>query len=209
LIGSEIFSGTLGLDYKYSPKLGFGLALTAGRDVVDAPSTDETFQQVNLSSNYELTGKLKATGSVGVEFRQSDNGGQNQLSPIFQIGVVYQPFDGTEINLSATGRTFNSATLTGQDFTSNQFVFTARQRLLQRLFLSLTAGYQNQTYFSTIGGLGSEREDNYYFIAPGFDVKITNFWSTGVYYFHRENNSSFTNFSFDDNQVGLRTSLTF
>jgi Putative beta-barrel porin 2 len=144
-----------------------------------------------------------------VEFRQSDNGGQNQLSPIFQIGVVYQPFDGTEININASRRTLNSATLTGQDFTSTQFVFTARQRLLQRLFLSLTAGYQNQTYFSTIGGLGSEREDNYYFIAPGFDVKITNFLFTGVYYFHRENNSSFNNFSFDDNQFGVHISLTF
>ena len=209
LIGSEIFSGTLGLDYKYSPKLGFGLAFTAGRNLVDPPSTNQTFEQVNLSSNYELTGKLKATGSVGVEFRQSDNGGQNQLSPIFQIGVVYQPFDGTEINISANRGTFNSATLTGQDFTSNQYVFTARQRLLQRLFLSLMAGYQNQGYFSTMGGLGSEREDNYYFIAPGFDVKITHFLFTGVYYVHRENNSSFNNFSFDDNQFGVRISLTF
>ena len=209
LIGSEIFSGTLGLDYKYGPKLGFGLDFTAGKNFVDPPNPNQTFEQVNLRSNYELTGKLKATGSVGVESRQSDNGGQNQLSPVFQIGVVYQPFDGTEINLSATGQTLNSATLTGQDFTSTQFVFTVRQRLLQRLFLSLTAGYQNQTYFSTIEGLGSEREDNYHFIAPGFDVKITNFLSTGVYYFHRENNSSFTNFSFDDNQFGGRISLTF
>lgn len=209
LIGSEIISGTVGVDYTYSPKLTVGLAATAGRNLVDAPSPDQTFEQINIRSDYELTGKLKAVGSVGVEFRQSDDGMHNEVSPIFDFGVTYQPFDGTEIKLNATGRTLNSATLTGQDFRSSQFVFSLQQRLLQRVYPSLTIGYQNQTYFSTINGLSSTREDNYYFIAPAIDVKIMNFWFAGVYYLHRANDSSFNDFSFDNNQVGVRSSFVF
>jgi hypothetical protein len=209
LIGSEIISGTVGLDYIYSPKLTVGLEARVGKSFVDAPSPDQTFEQISLRSNYELTGKLKATGSAGVEFRQSDAGTHDNVSPIFEIGVAYQPFDGTEIKFNTTRRTLNSATLNGQDFTSTQFVFSAQQRLLQRMYPSLTVGYQNQTYFSTVSGLSSTREDNYYFIAPGFDVKITNFWFGGVYYLHRANDSSFNNFSFDNNQIGVRSSLVF
>ncbi|MEP6686412.1 MAG: hypothetical protein ABJB22_06505 [Verrucomicrobiota bacterium] len=209
LIGSETVSGTIGINYTYSPKLQLGLELHAGNNYVDAPSPDQTFEQVNLRSDYELSGKLRANGSLGVEFRQSEVGTNSNVSPIFQIGLVYQPFDGTEININTTRQTFNSATLAGQDFASTQFVFSARQRFFQRVFVNVVTGYQNQTYFSALSGLDSEREDNYYFITLGFDVKITNFWFGGVNFSHRVNDSSFTNLGFDDDQVGAHSAFTF
>ena len=51
--------------------------------------------------------------------------------------------------------------------------------------------------------------DDYYFVEPGMDVSVTRYWTVGAYYLHRENDSNTSSFSFYDNQVGARTSLTF
>ena len=209
LIGSATLSGGLGLDYTYGPKLSLGVGLTAGKQFVDEPGPDTTFQQMYARATYELTGKIRASGSTGVEFRQSDDGTRDRFSPIFQGGVAYAPFDGTQIDLSATRRTQNSASAFGQDFTSTQFVFSARQRFLQRIFFSVSLGIQNQRYFSTATGVSTDRDDNYYFLAPGIDVRITEFWFAGAFYTHRENDSSLPFYTFDDNQYGIRTTLKF
>ena len=206
LIGSEVLAGTIGLDYRFRPKLTMGLAFTAGKQFVDDPNPDTTFEQVNLRANYEVTGKISANGSAGVEWRHAE---QDNVSPIFRLGLAYAPFDGTQLDLSANRRTLNSASAFGQDFTSTQVVATARQRLLRRFFLSFAVGYQNQTYFSTATGVRTERDDNYYFIAPGIDVRITEFWFAGAFYTRRTNDSSLEQYTFDDNQYGIRTSLRF
>ena len=84
-----------------------------------------------------------------------------------------------------------------------------RQRFLQRIYFSVTLGYENSNYFSAGTDAGNVRDDNsYYFVQPAVDVTITRFWTSGAYYLHRENNSTGL-FGFDDNQVGIRTSLIF
>lgn len=209
LIGSETLAASVGLNYELGSKLNLGTDFTFGQTFVEGPSPDQTYQQVNLRATYEITGKLRADGSAGTEFRQSDAASDNQVSPIFQLALSYQPFDGTTFAASATRRTLNSASAFGQDFTSTQVTFNAQQRFFQRAFVSLATGYQNQTYFSRISGLNSEREDNYYFVVPGIDVRITNFWFAGIYYLSRQNDSSLDFFSFDDNQIGFRSNLRF
>ncbi|MDQ6654759.1 MAG: hypothetical protein M3Y80_02965, partial [Verrucomicrobiota bacterium] len=42
LIGSDVISGSLGLDYRYGPKLTAGFGVSAGETFVDAPSPDQT-----------------------------------------------------------------------------------------------------------------------------------------------------------------------
>jgi hypothetical protein len=209
LIGSDTLTGTVAVDYRYGPKLSLGLGLTAGKQYVEEPSPDTTFQQVNVRGSYELTGKMRATGSIGVEFRESEDGTQQNISPVFAFGLAYAPFDGTQLDISATRRTLNSASAIGQDFTSTQVIVTARQRFLQRIFANLSAGIQEQTYFSTFSGISTDRDDNYYFIAAGIDVRITEFWFAGVFFTHRENQSSLAVYSFDNSQYGIRTTLTF
>ena len=208
-IDSTGLSTAAGFDYKYGPKLSMGLAGRVGRTFVDGVSPDETFEQLNLRWTYEPSGKLRVNGSGGLEWRQSEDTDQTRLSPLLQIGVAYAPFDGTEIGASVVRRTFNSASEIARDFESTQFVLRARQRLLQRMYFSIVAGYQNQSYHNTISGVSSGREDNYHFVAPGFDVNLTRFWSAGAYYLRRQNDSSANSFSFHDDQLGFRTTLQF
>jgi hypothetical protein len=210
LISSETISGNLFFNYVYSPKLVVGLGGSAGYDLVDAPNPHQTFEQVNARMSYQVTGKVSLNASGGVEFRQfSGSSRGNYVSPVFEIGASYQPFDGTSLSLSANRHILNSAVLLGQDYTTTNITLGVRQRLLQRVYVGLSAGYENANYFSAISSASATRDDNYYFIEPGVDVTITRFWTVGAYYLHRQNDSSSPLFGFYDNQVGFRTALTF
>ncbi len=209
LISSSVLSGNFYLNYTYSPKLAFGLGMNGGLNFVDSPSQDQTYEQINARASYELTGKVSATVSGGVEFRQITGGGGDNGSPVFDASIFYQPFDGTSLALTFSRRTQNSATLASQDLHSTSITFSARQRFLQRVYLGLSIGYQNSAYFSTVDGIASNRSDDYYFLQGSLDLNLTSFWTAGIFYFYRESDSSLETFSFYDNQFGFQTSLTF
>jgi hypothetical protein len=209
LLSSQALFGNLFINYAYSPKLTFGVGGGGGYNFVEEPTPDQTFQQALARLDYDATGKVKITASGGVEFRESEGSNETYVSPVFGVGMSYQPFDGTSIHVDFNRRIMNSAVLAGEDYTTTSIVLSAQQRLLQRLSLGLTGGYENSDYFSVVDNLQSSRNDNYFFVQPSIDVNVTRFWTVGAYYLRRQNSSSVETFSFNDNQVGLRTSLTF
>jgi hypothetical protein len=209
-ISSQVISGNLFVNYAYSEKVTVGLGGTAGYDFVDEPDPDQTFEQANLRLSYQASGKLSFNASGGVEFRQFEHSSRGTyISPVFEVDGTYQPFEATSFSLAISRRTLNSAVLVDQDFAFTTVSLGARQRLFQRVYLGFNIGYQNSDYFSTITGLNANRNDDYYFVQPALDVMITRFWSVGGYYLHRQDDSSVDAFSFDNNQVGFRTVLTF
>ena len=210
LISSQIVSGNFFLNYNYSPKMIVGIGGTAGYDEVDAPNPDQDFQQVNLRFTYQATGKLDFAASVGVEFRHFEGDtADTHVSPVFDLGVNYAPFDGTKVSASATRRILNSAVLFGQNYAVTDITVGVQQRLLQRFFLGFNGGYENSDYFSTVGATGATRKDDYFFVQPSIAVAVTRFWTVGAYYLHRVNSSSVDAFDFHDNQVGVRSTLEF
>jgi hypothetical protein len=208
-INSEIFSGGLYFNYRWTPKVTVGIGGTFGFDNVDDPNPDQTFEQVNVRLSYEATGKLNFYGSVGAEFRQFDGNRSERTTPVFEIGAIYHPFDSTTITLSANRNMFPSGFFPDQDFAATNVVLRIQQRLLQRVYLGLSAGYENADYFATDSGVSATRNDDYYFVEPSVDVLITRFLSAGVYYLHRRDDSSIAFFSFYDNQVGVRATIRF
>jgi hypothetical protein len=208
-ISSQRISGNLFANYAYGPKLVIGIGGSIGSEIIDQPTPDQTFEQINLRVSYELTGKLLSHAAMGIEIRQLGTGQSDYVSPVFDFGVDYTPFDGTIVSLAGSRKITNSASLAGQDFSSTELIVSVRQRLLQRFYPSLTGGYQNQSYFGAIGFISSNREDNYYFIQPAIDVRITRFWYAGGYYLLRKNDSSASIFGFEETQAGIRATLTF
>ncbi len=210
LISSEYLSGNLFINYNYSPKLVIGLGGTGGYNWVDSPSPNQTFEQANVRVGYQITGKISLNASGGVEFRQFENEARGgHVSPVYDLNATYQPFDGTSITLSGTGRILNSAVSAGQDYTASTITAGVRQRFLGRIYFSLTAGYEHAEYFNAVDGVNATRDDNYYFIQPALDLTVTRWWTVGAYYLHREDDSSTENFSFYDNQFGIRSAFTF
>jgi hypothetical protein len=208
-ISSEILSGGLYINYNWTPKVVIGIGGTAGYDLVDDPNPDQTFEQVNVRLNYQMTGKLNFYASAGVEFRQFDGNRGERTTPVFELGAMYHPFDGTTVTLAAVRRMLNSGFFPDQDFATTSVVLRIQQRLLQRIYLGLAAGYENDDYFPTATGVSATRNDDYYYVEPSVDVLITRFLSTGVYYLHRQDFSSIDFFSFYDNQVGVRATVRF
>jgi hypothetical protein len=210
LISSEVFSANVFLNYNYSPKLVAGVGGTAGFNRVDEPNPDQSFQQANVRVSYQATGKIDFAASGGVEFRHFDGDMRDRyISPVFELGLNYAPFDGTKISVTANRRVLNSAVLASQNYAVTNISIGVQQRFMQRFYLGVNAGYENSDYFSTIGTTGPDRDDNYFFVQPSIAVRVTRFWTVGAYYLHRANDSSFDAFSFHDNQVGLRSTLTF
>ena len=189
--------------------MSVGAGGTFGYNWVDDPTPNQAFEQVNLRLNYEVTAKLGLYASGGVEFRQFDGDRSTYVTPVFELGVSYYPFEGTTFTLAAGRRIYNSGFEPGQDFTNTYVVGRLQQRLLHRLYLGLAVGYENADYFAADDNVNAPRNDDYWFIEPSLDVLITRWLSAGVYYLHREDNSNADFFSFDDNQVGVRATVRF
>ena len=208
-ISDYTISAGLYLYYNWLPKVSVGIGGTFGYDWVDDPTTNQTFEQVNARLNYEVTAKVGLYASGGVEFRQFDGNRGTYTTPVFEIGSTYHPFEGTNLSLAAGRRIYNSGFLANQDFATTYVVARFQQRLFQRVYLGLGAGYENSDYFSTDRDFSATRDDDYWFIEPSIDVLITRWLSAGVYYLHREDSSSDDFSSFEDNQVGVRATLRF
>jgi hypothetical protein len=208
-ISDYTVSGGLYLYYNWLPKLSVGIGGTFGYTWVDEPSTNQTFEQINLRLNYEVTAKLNLYASGGVEFRQFDGNRDTYDSPVFELGLAYHPFSGTNISLAAGRRIYPSGYLSNQDFGATYVAARVQQRLFNRVYLGLGAGYEHSNYFSTDRDVNAIRDDDYWFIEPSVDVAITRWLTAGVYYLHREDISNQDFFSWEDNQVGVRATVRF
>ncbi len=208
-ISDYTISGGLYLYYNWLPKVSVGIGGTFGYNWVDAPTTNQTFEQVNARLNYEVTAKVGLYASGGVEFRQFNGNRNTYDTPVFEVGATYHPFEGTNLSLAAGRRIYNSGFLANQDFASTYVAARFQQRLFQRIYLGLGFGYENSDYFATDRDVTATRNDDYWFIEPSVDVLITRWLSAGVYYLHREDSSNDDFFSFEDNQVGVRATLRF
>ena len=218
LISSDEIYGDLFFNYKYSPKLAFGIGGGGGFNTVDI-GPNSTFEQGLLRVQYQLTGKIALNATAGVEVRQFDSSDSvgsrgNEVSGVYEIGAVYQPFDGTVITLRGSSRVINSAIVADSDFLATNVLLGVRQRLLERVYLGFTFGYEHAHYFPTVNGVNgaASGDDNYYLIEPAVDVMVTRWFTVGAYYLYRTNDSSRPpddRFSYYENQVGLRASFTY
>jgi hypothetical protein len=209
LISSESVSGSLFFNYNYGAKIVFGVGGTGGYDTAEGSTSDQYFEQGNLRLSYQATGKVSFAATGGIEVREFGGARGEYITPVYTLEGKYLPFDGTSISISGNRQTQNSAIISGSDFASTKIDIGLRQRLLQRVFLGLNGGYENDDYFSAANGIDVSRTDNYYYFQSSIDVNVTRFWTIGAYYLHREDSSSLKSFRFSDNQVGGRTSLSF
>lgn len=195
-------------NYKPTAKIKLGIGPTVGwRDIESNPN--QTFQQVNGRVIYDLTEKVTLRAKAGVGFRQTE-GGYNKTSPVFGIGGTWTPFDSTTLTLDAYREEYSSTTLVSQNYFATGVSARIRQRFLQKFYLGIGGGYENSEYYRTSASAApTNREDNYYYIRPSFDYQVTEWWSVGLFYMYRTNDSTSATNNFFNNQAGFMTSLAF
>lgn len=199
--------------YRLTPKLQVGFGPKIGfEDIIGQPN--QIYEQFLGRMIYDISGKTQIFVAGGAELREYQSSPQgtigDKISPVFQTGITYAPFDSTTITLAGYRQISPSYTLGGENLTSTGVDITGRQRFFHRYFVSLSLGYENDSYDRASAAVGpATREDNYYFIRPAFDYEICEWASVNVGYQHQGSSSNESGASFTDNQVSIQCRLQY
>ena len=206
----DIYSGDLFFDYKLRPELTVGIGGAGGVVNHDNPIIEEQFQEVRSRFTFDLPKRIKIDGSLGLEFRQlAPRGDFGYTAPIVETSVSVDPVEGTRLTIGARHRTLVSNAFEAQSFTVTGANVGLRQRITARIDFNVNAGYEQASYFSVVPDVVATRRDEYFFVEPSLDWRITDKWTAGVFYIHRENQTNLLPFGFAENQAGVRTSVSF
>jgi len=230
--GDEITSINNTLAYQLSDKITLGPSLNLG---IEQPKggRQQTFEQGLFSWTYLATDKITVSGNAGGEIRQanSDNGnsgGQSNgstVSPVFNAGIEYQPFDSTQLSISGYQNVQASSGDDNQTVTNLGVGFSASQRFLHRFYFNFSYYYAHSEYQNISGGTApvtgtagtnfvgqiqanGGHQDNFVY-RPSVSFSPTLWSSVGVYYQYLDNESSTPGAGYHDNQMGVSVSAQF
>ncbi len=191
-------------NYQATPKINVGLGGAFGwRDVQLADN--QTYQQALVRGIYTLTAKTRLNASLGMQFEQYQGGGSRGPQLVFEVGGAYKPWVRTTFTLDAYRRTQNSVVQAGQNYTLTGVRAAVRQQIRDRIFVTLSGGYEQSDYYATTSSHPPDRRDDYFFVGPALDYSITERWFLGAFYRYRNNDSTHNPNDFSNNQVGIRT----
>jgi hypothetical protein len=209
-IGStEIISHTW-VNYNLSPKLIPGAGVAVGVLEPERGGGRQIYEQVLGRLLYPASEKLTFSAKAGVEFREF-SAAATRITPVFGLNASYQLTAGTKLSLSGLRRVTNSAALNGEDYTATSISAEVEQHLIGDFYLTLGAGYENDSYRHTIEttAAGGQRQDNFYYIRPSVSYRPKDWISISLSYFYQIDDSNFPTNSFRDRQVSLEVHLGF
>jgi Putative beta-barrel porin 2 len=197
-----------GMGYQIFPKTNIGLEFVGG--VLASPDTPlQYFQQARLRLNYAATGKLTLKFSGGVEVLEFEGDKSIKASPVFSMGLAYQPFDGTTLNLVGYRNIISSNATAGQDITATGFGIGVEQRFFQKFLAGVSFGYEHDQYFATTSEFPTDRVDNYLYVRPTVRYSFVRWFSVNVFYDFRKNTSTQDTSNAYGNRVGMELAARF
>ncbi len=170
---SEGLTSQTFLNYVYSPLTTVGLGFGLGTLVVEGRT--QVFEQALLRLNYVYGTKLAFNTMVGYEFRQADDVEEN--TPIFHLGITWQPRDGTSFALSSEREIYNSAALAATNYTTTSVSLTATQTIGSNLQASLSLGYNDNQYEQISAAKTFDRDEQYYLVQGGLNARLGAQWN--------------------------------
>jgi len=208
-ISSYFYEVVVGFDYRLAPKLKLGLEGIAG--VADADESPSMYYQIaNLRLSYEATGKVVLRATGGLEFNEYASGGEPlRLLPVFSLGADYNLLANTVLGVTAYRNIESSPSLAQQDYISTGFEVSLRQGIGRRFALSLSGGYENDTYVPNVRTVRSDRVDNYVFFRPALSYEFLKYLTATVFYEFGSVASTLEVDSWYDNRIGLEISAAF
>jgi hypothetical protein len=196
------------LNYQFWPRLNAAVGVGGGYDNEDT-SPDMTFEQLQGRVNWRATDKISFQLHGGVEDRQFLSGGAADLiNPVFDAVIQYQPFEQTKISLTGA-RIVAASYLQGNQVTESTGVSAGlNQRLVKKLFLDLSGGYQTVKYISS-GSSVSNRKDDYDYLKAQLSCAFLKRGTIAVFYQISRNDSSQAGYSFTSHQVGFQIGYSY
>jgi hypothetical protein len=195
-------------DYQIAPKTRVGIGVAAGYLFV-GNGADQTYQQPFLRVAYQPTAKLSLAALAGEEYRQYDGTNPNRSRFIYGLGTNYEVAESTNFSLEARRDTQSSAQYSGENIVADYYRAGIRQRVLQRIYVSLSGGFVRNKYEQNAAAAPLNRRDDFTFVRAGSSFDFTRRGSIELSYEHRENDSTLRPFEFDQNVVSLAASFLF
>ncbi len=196
--------------YEVSPKIQLGLGTRFGFvDIGRGPN--QTYQQALLKVVYAASEKLQFTASGGADFRQYQDprGWEDRVTPAASLGLTWNPFDSTEYTMTIYRNINPSISIVGANSIATGFESKIRQRLINKLFYSLSGGFTYSEYRPTVVGTVNNREDYYYNLRNALEYKAFKYGSVGVYYEFQDNMTKNAGSDFDRHIAGVQLNLEY
>jgi hypothetical protein len=196
------YQARAGMDYQVLPKTRVGVQGVAG--LINSSDTPlQYLQQLLMQVYYNPTGKLNFALSAGLQFLEFEGTDEVKIDPVFSLGLNYQPFPATSINLVGFRNVVGSSSLAGQDYFATGFELNLSQQFFQKLVAAVSFGYENDEYFGTTVETPTDRVDNYVYVRPRLTYAFVDWFSVSIWYEYRETVSTQETSSFTNNRAGL------
>ena len=203
---SETWSTLDWLNYEFWPRLTAGVG--AGGGYVSA-SPDEVFEQAQGRVGWRATDKISFQVSGGAEFTQVTDDSSNPLvNPILGAAIQYQPFDQTKLSLGAN-RVVSPSYFDNQIAVVTSVNGDLRQRLLGKLFLDVSAGYNWNNYTSLAGNTAAQANADYYSVNVQLSTTFLKRGTFAVFYNYSDNSTAQAGLSYVSSQVGFNVGYRY
>ena len=196
------------LNHALGAKLTGSLGVSGGYVDVDHDSGQQ-YVRLLARLEYAVSAKVDVTVSAGGEWRHYNGGAPDDLQPVFNLGAVYRPFDGTTLSLKGYRREEPSILTAGLNYVTTGFTAGIQQRIFERYFVGVEGSYYNQDYRTARSGIAAARQDDYGLVRVVAGAQWIERWKVSVFYQYQTNGSTDAAQSFFDNQVGLQSSWGF
>ena len=195
--------------YQLLPKLSVGLGPRIGfEDIAQAPN--QTFQAGLVHLYFVPTGKVSLDGAAGAEIREFEHDASaTEVTPVVEGAVTYNPFDSMTIKLDGERHRIVGAAQAGTDYTASIASFQVRQRFFQVVYLTVSAGYEDDQYtLAAIDG-GTARDDNIFFFTGALEWASFRGIKIDAGYEYLRDDSNLKNFTFTENRLTLSATLKY
>jgi hypothetical protein len=208
LANSKAWSTMEWLNYQFWPRFSAGIGVGGGYTIQDG-SPDSINEQYQTRVNWRATDKISFQVSGGLEDQQYLSGGASALvTPIFGGTIQYQPFEQTQLSLSAN-RSVSPSYFQSQNTETTSFNAGLNQRLLQKFNLGLSGGYAKAKYLATTSGASTGRTDDTYSFSASLSHSLTKRGTISASYSYSNSRSSVPGFTFSSNQIGVQVGYQF
>ena len=195
------------LNYEFWPRLNVGLG--AGAGYVDT-TPDTIFEQLQGRVNWRATDKVSFGINGGPQFTQfTEGGGKPLINPIFGASVQYQPFDHTQLSLSASEAVNSSYYYQNQVTETTSVNASLNQRLFEKFFLNVSGGYNWESYTAAASGATANSSSDYYSVNVSLNTTFFKRVSASVFYNYSENITVQSGLAFSSNQVGFNVGYQY
>ncbi len=194
-------------DHQISVLTKVGLGATLGYVDVSQGSA-QTFQQLLARLNYAAGEKLDLTLQAGGELRQIEDG-DTQTTPVFSLAATYSPYALLTLRLEGYRRVQPSIIAAGANTAVTGAGLNLNYRFLARFEATAAGSYEHSSYEGVSDNVSISRSDDYFLFRFGLGYAIAEHFRLGAFYQFRTNESTATNRSFDNHQVGLEAGLQF